>query len=83
METKIGQSNVNIVVENGERVFPCRCGKTHRGDYASYDYGHHNCLHEDRLLGLYAGKKNVQALCPLCGMSWQVELDSCELISNE
>ena len=73
MET--GDSNQPIVLENGEQVYPCRCGKTHRGDYAVYDYGHHNCLHEADLLGLPAGGHNVQAICPLCGMSWLVNME--------
>lgn len=33
--------------EDIERVYPCRCGVTHRGDYAVYDYGHHNCFHPE------------------------------------
>lgn len=29
-----------------EQVFPCKCGETHRGPYAIYDFGHHNCEHK-------------------------------------
>ena len=75
MEIQTGQSNITLEFENGKRIYPCRCGKTHRGNYAVYDFGHHNCLHETHLLGLPAGKDKVQAICPQCGMSWLVELE--------
>ena len=33
-----------------EQACPCRCGQTHRGDYAIYDHGRHNCLHSEPLM---------------------------------
>lgn len=54
-------------------VYPCRCGETHRGPYAAYDYGHHECFHSPPLLLLHDPD---QALCPDCGRSWQIEQDS-------
>lgn len=55
-------------IADGEQVYPCRCGETHRGDYAAYDYGHHNCLHDCALLWL----ADRAVICPLCGASWYV-----------
>ena len=63
-------------MREGEQEYPCRCGKTHRGDYAVYDFGHHNCLHETTLCGLYVKEKEIQATCPECGMSWRVIIDN-------
>ena len=76
-EEKMGKTGTStITLENGERVYPCRCGKTHRGDYAGYDFGHHNCLHEEVLLGLPVDKNTIQAICPQCGMSWKVDMEA-------
>ena len=55
--------------ENGNEVFPCRCGATHKGNYAAYDYGHHDCLHETDLVEIDKG----YLLCPDCGKTWHVE----------
>ena len=33
-------------IESGEEVWPCKCGKEHRGEYAIYDWAHCNCPHE-------------------------------------
>jgi len=52
--------------ENGERVYPCRCGETHRGDYACEDWNHHNCFHDTPLLLI----ADDQAVCGECGKSW-------------
>lgn len=38
-------SRVYTFDASGGQVFPCRCGQTHTGDYAAYDYAHHNCFH--------------------------------------
>ena len=75
MGIQTGQSNTTVVLENNERVYPCRCGQVHRGDYAAEDYNHHNCLHEATLIGLPAGKNKIQAICPDCGMSWMVAME--------
>lgn len=57
--------------ENGEQVFPCRCGVTHRGEYAAYDYGHHNCFHDAPLLFIESADPNEgDAMCPQCGKTW-------------
>ena len=75
MTTQTGANALTMEFENGKRVFPCRCGKIHRGEYACYDYGHHNCFHETELLGLPAGKNKIQAICPDCGQSWLIEVE--------
>lgn len=50
-EIVTGTSNQpTLYFENGEQVYPCRCGETHRGDYAYYDYWHHNCYHTSQPL---------------------------------
>lgn len=69
-------NTVTIFYEEGERVYPCRCGKTHKGDYAIYDFGHHNCFHESKLLGLPFDQNTIQAICPDCGKSWMVGLNN-------
>ena len=70
-----GSQARTITFENGEQVYPCRCQETHRGDYAVYDYAHHNCFHEDELSGFWLEKDTIQAICPLCGMSWIVRME--------
>jgi hypothetical protein len=42
-----GSENYTKYFEDGEEVWPCRCGETHRGDYGFYDFIHHNCDHDD------------------------------------
>jgi len=74
MKIKTNDSNYTVVIEDGERVYPCRCGETHKGEYALYEFAHHECLHETDLMGLPAGKNKIQAICPNCGMSWLVKL---------
>lgn len=62
-----------IHVENGERVYPCRCGETHSGQYAEYDYGHHNCLHDATLLFVDSDDPaEGDVMCPQCGNVWGV-----------
>ena len=76
VETRTGSLNITTVLdEKGERIYPCRCGKTHRGDYGLYEFGHHNCFHEADLIGLPIDKGEIQAICPLCGMSWRVKME--------
>jgi hypothetical protein len=53
---------------DGDRIYPCRCGEVHVGDYAEYDYGHHNCFHDIALYDAGHG----QLLCPECGKSFSV-----------
>ena len=64
-------SNQTIHIERGEQVYPCRCGETHRGPYAAYDYGHHNCFHEDGLIRLMDEYPN-DLMCPSCGKTFRV-----------
>lgn len=62
-----GSSNITIYIEDGEEVYPCLCGETHRGPYASYDYGHHTCPHGQELWSMdeLGGFRDV--LCSQCG----------------
>lgn len=69
MSIVTGTSNYTIYIEDGEEVFPCRCGETHRGPYAFYDFMHHNCDHPSPLLLIALD----QALCGECGYSWEVQ----------
>ena len=62
-------ANETIHLENGERVYPCRCGVTHRGPYAAFDYGHHNCFHDKPLLVL----PDIDPMCPDCGETFLLE----------
>jgi len=69
MTERAGSAANTIHIEGGEeRVYPCSCGETHRGDYAAEDYNHHSCLHDCDLWGI--GK--YQVVCSQCGASWQV-----------
>lgn len=54
-----------------ERVFPCRCGATHRGDYAAYDFAHHECFHDSVLSRL----DEESATCPDCGKVFELEAE--------
>ncbi len=60
-----GTSNRTIWVEDGEEVYPCPCGETHRGPYALYDYGHHTCRHGDEIWDL--SEDGIGLLCSQCG----------------
>ncbi|MFA7265749.1 MAG: hypothetical protein WC054_05505 [Candidatus Nanopelagicales bacterium] len=65
-----GHSNYTIYIEDGQEVYPCRCGETHRGDYAIYDYGHHNCTHTAPLVNIDI---TDVLMCPQCGATFRVE----------
>jgi len=60
--------------EGSEQVYPCRCGETHRGDYALYEFGHHECFHNAPLLdmGTSDGIEGYLA-CPDCGKTFSVK----------
>ena len=62
--------NTAVFLENGQEVYPCRCGQTHRGDYALYDWMHHECFHEADLLRFPVDPDLI--ICPDCGMSWKM-----------
>jgi hypothetical protein len=70
---KVETSNAGTleVYEDGQRVYPCRCGETHRGDYAIYEYGWHNCFHTSDLLPVADDPTYV--MCPECGQTWTVD----------
>lgn len=65
-----GTDAVTLYYEDGEQVYPCRCGETHRGPYAMYDELHHDCYHRGRLITPFDPK---QVLCSECGESFRVE----------
>lgn len=66
------QSDV-VHIENGEQVYPCRCGETHRGEHGVYDYGHHNCFHDVTLLFFECNDPSEgDVMCPQCGKTWAV-----------
>lgn len=58
-----GTDTRTIWVEDGEEVYPCPCGETHRGDYALYDYSMHVCRHGDELWFM----EDIGVLCSQCG----------------
>ena len=65
------------VYENGVRVFPCRCGRTHAGMYAAEEFAHHNCFHASPLswlVGPADTPKQVDwaLVCPDCGEVFEI-----------
>ena len=52
-----------------EPVYLCRCGETHEGDYAIYEYGQHMCFHDAPLMEL----PDQYVICPDCGKGWATE----------
>ena len=62
--------NYRWTLEGGlEPVYLCRCGETHIGPYALYDYSHHMCFHDAPLWDTGDG----QVICADCGKPWVVE----------
>jgi hypothetical protein len=59
-----------------ERYFPCRCGETHRGDYAFEEWNHHNCFHRSELVDIGRPYLPVRSylLCMDCGEVFHVEV---------
>lgn len=70
-----------IHIENSERVYPCWCGETHRGPYAAYDFGHHNCLHREPLHRL--SDDLLDLVCPSCGQTFSVAPASPSRVQKE
>lgn len=69
-----GIVNARRIVD-GKEEWPCRCGEVHRGDYAIYDYGHHNCRHENYDLHWLSNPLEDgiwQVICAGCGNTWEV-----------
>ena len=65
MNIDYSSTSTSQVMEGDEQVYPCRCGVTHRGEYAVYDYGHHMCFHD---AGLDWLDDDLDALiCVMCG----------------
>jgi len=58
-----------FIDEQGQVIFPCRCGEAHTGYFAAYDFGQHECLHEADLVDI----AHSQVLCPHCGKVWAVD----------
>ena len=75
-KTTISNSPTIYLNSDGRRIYPCRCGEVHQGDYAAEDYNHHNCLHETDLWGEPIDEHTLQAICPECGMSWIVDINN-------
>jgi hypothetical protein len=68
-----GSGNYTVTFDqNGVQVFPCRCGETHVGDYAEYEFAQHNCDHDATLLFVDYDDPESEgdAICPLCGKTW-------------
>jgi len=55
-----------------EQIYPCHCGMTHRGDYALYDYAHHNCMHDKGIILL----ESDQGVCGECGKAFRIYTES-------
>jgi hypothetical protein len=64
-----GTSSTNIHLEGSEQVWPCRCGDTHRGEWAVETFAHHNCFHQEPLLLLAID----YAVCGECGETFGLE----------
>ena len=62
-----------------EEVYPCRCGTTHTGPYAIYDYGHHNCYHDSSLVPLSEQYDEDQWMCPDCGKVFNLDRERIEI----
>lgn len=59
--------------EDGKRVYPCRCGETHRGAYACEDWNHHNCFHDASPLVLVAEDMPDYLMCMDCGQTFWLD----------
>jgi predicted RNA-binding Zn-ribbon protein involved in translation (DUF1610 family) len=57
--------------KDGNELFPCRCGETHAGDYGFYDWAHHNCFHDERLIAIDAS--DGYYMCPACGKTFYLD----------
>lgn len=60
-------------LEDGEQVYPCRCGETHTGEFGLHNYMHHNCFHKAPLVDVGAEVGISMIACPLCGQTWEVK----------
>lgn len=69
-------STANLIswYEQWERVYPCRCGETHRGPRAAEDYYMHTCDHEEVLAMRQEAPDRLWGLCGACGKPMWVTL---------
>jgi len=44
-ETRTGTDSFTYHHDGGGRIYPCRCGEVHGGEYGFYDWVHHECDH--------------------------------------
>lgn len=67
-----GTSSDTRYIEDGHEVFPCRCGKTHRGEYAFEDWNHHTCFHGHFwAFQLNDGDGTLYLFCSDCGAAFR------------
>ena len=71
-------NNNTVHFEGSEQVYPCWCGETHRGQYGLYDFGHHNCFHDEPLL-----QDEYGLICPLCGLTFTTQTIQPQGVSGE
>ncbi|HAR46097.1 MAG TPA: hypothetical protein DCS05_07985 [Nitrospiraceae bacterium] len=67
-------------IQSGEtrKIYPCRCGETHSGEYAEELWNHHNCYHTASPLFLSkpAGEGEMGLLmCMECGETFDFEVE--------
>lgn len=70
MKTRTGSNARTIYIEDGERVYPCRCGETHQGLLGAAKRVEHKCFHEPPLIRF--GPQYDYVVCASCGVSWRV-----------
>jgi len=51
-------------------IYPCRCGETHRGEYAAETYAQHTCFHATALIWL---EYPDEAMCMGCGKVFAID----------
>jgi hypothetical protein len=71
MAMKPNFQQFEIIDGKAEAVFPCRCGATHRGEYALHDWMHHNCFHGP----LYYVPGEDEAMCSSCGEVFAMHIE--------
>lgn len=62
-----------VIDASGNKEYPCRCGETHKGDYALYGWAHHNCFHNDPLHEIDPENVPGYLMCPACGKTFWVK----------
>jgi hypothetical protein len=64
-----GSNGVTRVFEDGEEVFPCTCGETHRGEHGVCTYMEHTCLHGEGIVRVH----DDIGYCSQCGRSFEIK----------